>query len=103
MQKQYKQIFSEEAVQQMYKRLKQQPLDEDGAVQGGNDESLLDVHATEVGSVQKGESDTIKFYGDQMCFEYRLLLDQNSGKSTIDTKFSAQADVSCAIVAYMFV
>ena len=43
--------------------------------------------------MQEGTSDSINFYGDQVLFEYKYLLDKETGKSTIDTRLSALADV----------
>jgi hypothetical protein len=43
--------------------------------------------------MQEGTSDSINFYGDQVLFEYKYLLDKETGKATIDTRLSALADV----------
>lgn len=44
--------------------------------------------------MKEGTSDSMNFYGDQVLFEYKYLLDKQTGKATIDTRLSALADVS---------
>jgi len=35
----------------------------------------------------------LNLYGDQLLFEYKITVDQGAEKATIDSKFSAQAEV----------
>ena len=42
--------------------------------------------------------DTINFYGDSLNFEYRMIVDVQSEKATVDSRFAGQADVMTLIV-----
>ena len=96
---QFKSIYSEDAIAELQKRLKE-PV-KSGLEGGGDDsessntlrENLLDIAVNEGGRLSSNQ-DSLKFYGDQMYFEWRVLRDRATNKVTIDNRFQARAEFS---------
>ena len=65
IQAQYKSIFNEEALAELHKRFKQ---DQEGGERGKND-------MQNAGGTGKEKEGDLKFYGDEMTFEYRMQMD----------------------------
>ena len=87
MQAQYKSIFSEDIIAELKRRQKQPDNIEVG--EGNRDgRDQFDVHIE-----GKEEDQDLRFYGDQMCFEYRHTVDLATMNATHDTRYSAQAEV----------
>ena len=96
---QYKSIFSQDAMQELQNRLRSKEAAQDGIAYG--DDDLRDIHVHSL-SDQSGNSDGIKFYGDQLYFEYKYLYDKAMKKGTFDSRFQGKADVSTCLYYQSF-
>ncbi len=91
MQAQYKNLFSDEGLNELQNRFK-------GKGGASNDESKFQVHVEEpsIGGKNQLKESELNFYGDNVEFEYRRIIDLAQKRLTYDSRFAASADVRIA-------
>lgn len=94
---QFKSIFDEEELTRLQKELKNQQRGagrvSTSSLMQDDDSVLFNVNLNRSGG--GGDvSESMKFFGDQLSFEYRQIYDKLQDKWTVDSKFQGQADVS---------
>ena len=97
VQTQYKTLFSEEGLAEMQRRFKEeQRAGGDDGPRGGKQ---YEVHVPQT-SKEAARDNTLKYYGDQVTFEYLQMFDTAQKKRVIDARFQAQAMVRNRIHFY---
>jgi hypothetical protein len=90
VQTQYKTLFSEDGLAEMQRRFKEEQRG--GADDGPRGGKQYEVHVPSTNK-EAARDNTLKFYGDQLTFEYLQMFDKAQKKRTIDARFQAQAMV----------
>ena len=90
VQTQYKTLFSEEGLIEMQRRFKEgQRTGGDDGPRGGKQ---YEVHVPQTNK-EAARDNTLKYYGDQVTFEYLQMFDTAQKKRVVDARFQAQAMV----------
>jgi hypothetical protein len=90
VQTQYKNLFSEEGLAKMQRRFKEEQRA--GGDDGPRGSKQYEVHVPQTNK-EAARDNTLKFYGDQVTFEYLQMFDTAQKKRVVDARFQAQAMV----------